>query len=284
MKYALFLLFAGLVTSTTTRAGDFPAAQSQTPDQQGSNDSVSNPAATPDASKRGYGSGSYGSESYGGRADVFVSAFWLFTSDATGNSVQQRATQTGGFSAGYRFNLNSWSALEGRYGFANNSQKYGIGSAVTSIPSYLSEITGSYIFKFHPFHRMQPFLEAGGGILHVRPGDYGVGSGSAGGGTGTSAPPPAAGGGSGGIGPYFVEPKTVTPLTAAAATSISLPSQTKPAFAYGAGIDLPAFSRFSIRLEYRGLAYKTPDFKQPGLKTDSFSFLSEPSFGVAFRF
>src|SRR5581483_4877311 len=101
--------------------------------------------------KKGYGSGGYSSEGYGGRADVFVSGFWLFTSDANGNTIQQRATETGGFSAAYRFRLNSWSSLEGRYGFANNSQKYTIGGLTASIPSYLSEITGSYVYNFHTF-------------------------------------------------------------------------------------------------------------------------------------
>ena len=54
---------------------------------QGSNDSAANPAAMPDPGKKGYGSGGCGSEGYSGRADVFVSAFLLFTSEATGNSI-----------------------------------------------------------------------------------------------------------------------------------------------------------------------------------------------------
>jgi hypothetical protein len=169
------------------RAENAGVAQTQTQADQGTSGSASDPAsASPTSGKRGYGSGGYGSEGYGGRADVFVSGFWLFTSDANGQPIHQRATETGGVSVGYRFRLNSRSALEGRYGFANNSQKYGIGGGITSIPTYLSEVTGSYVYGFRQLHRLQPFLEAGGGILHFRPGNYGTGSNTTGGGsTGT---------------------------------------------------------------------------------------------------
>jgi outer membrane immunogenic protein len=282
MKNGLFLLFLGLASSTAIRAADAGIPQTETQGDNGAAGSASDSAsASPKLGKKGYGS-----EGYGGRADVFVSGFWLFTSDANGKSFHQQATETVGVSIGYRFNLNSWSALEGRYGFANNSQKYGTGGTVISIPTYLSEVTGSYVYNFRRLRQMQPFLEAGVGIVHFRPGNYGTSSNTTGGGsTGTGAPP-VVGGGGGSVGPYSVptQSQALSSFTAPVFGGISLPSQTRPVFAYGAGVDLPAFSRFSVRLEYRGLAYKTPDFKQSGLQTNSFSLISEPSVGVAFRF
>jgi len=283
MKRGLFLLLIGLASSVVIYAEDTGVAQTQTQGDQAANGSASDPApASANSGKTGYGSGGYSSEGYGGRADVFVSGFWLFTSDANGDSIHQQATETGGVSVGYRFRVNSWSALEGRYGFANNSQKYEIGGAVTSIPSYLSEITGSYVYSFPRLHRMQPFLEAGGGIVHFRPGNYGTGSQTTGGGsTGTGVPPVG-----GGVGPYSIpiQPQVLSAFATPSSNGINLPSQTRPAFADGIGVELPAFSRFSMRLEFRGLGYKTPDFKQSGLQTNSFSFISEPSVGVAFGF
>ena len=224
-------------------------------------------------------SGGYSSEGYGRRAEVFVTGFGLLTSSITGNSVAHEATTSGGASAGYRFHLNSWSALEGRYGFSRNSQKYTINGAVSSIPAYLSEITGSYVYSFPKLRSIQPFLEAGGGIVHLSPGDYGNGSNSS---TGNPS------GGGGYVGPYSIIGRSPTTLQPAApvytGSSPGVDSQTRPTFVYGAGIDFPVFSRFSVRVEYRGLAYKTPDFNVSGLRTNAFGFLSEPSVGVAYRF
>jgi len=239
------LMFAGLVHG-----------QSSTPSREDTSGSTSGPQSTSPASR------SYSSEGYR-RAEVFVTGYGLTTSSATGNSITHEATAAGGGAAGYRFQLNAWSALEGRYGYSRNSQKYTINGAVASIPTYLAEVTGSYVYRLPGLRGFQPFLEGGGGIVHFSPGDYGNGSNSAGGNSG---------GGGGGIGgPY-------------ASANPGLNSQTRPAFVYGVGGDFFLSSRFSIRLEYRGLALKSPDFNQTGLQTNAFSFLSQPSIGVAYRF
>jgi hypothetical protein len=69
-------------------------------------------------------SGDYG---YGGRAELFVNGFGLFGNGTSGNAINQQETQSGGVSVGYRFHLTAVSALEGRYGFSRDSQKYTIG-------------------------------------------------------------------------------------------------------------------------------------------------------------
>jgi len=48
--------------------------------------------------------------------------------------------------------------------------------------------------------------------------------------------------------------------------------------------DVPAFSRLYFRIEFRGLGYKTPDFRAVALHRDAFNFVYEPSVGVAYRF
>ena len=50
------------------------------------------------------------------------------------------------------------------------------------------------------------------------------------------------------------------------------------------GADVPVLSKLSVRIEIRGLAYKTPDFGIVAFQTKTFSFVYEPSLGVAYRF
>lgn len=266
MKQLLYVFPVALILSGTIYGQD--SAGSQTQDAHG---------------KYGTGSNSYGSEGYGGRAEVFMTGFGMLTSSGSDNSINHEATDSGGFAAGYRFHLNSWSALEGRYGFIRNSQKYDIGGAVSSIPTYLSEITGSYVYRFPKLRRIQPFLEGGGGLIHISPGNYGASTASGSGNTTTGS-----GGGISSPSPYAVSsaPRLAVPLAniVYSGSTPGVNSQTRPAFLYGAGVDFPAFSHFSFRLEYRGLGYKTPDFNVTGLQTNAYSFLSEPSFGMAYRF
>ncbi len=201
-----------------------------------------------------------------GGAELFVTGFGLLPHQTSGNSISEQATKAGGGSAGYRFRLNASSALEGRYGFSRNSQKYTIGGAVSSIPVYLSEISGSYVYNFGKSRNIQPFLEGGGGLVLFSPGNYG-------GGATTAANP-------------FGYGVTDPGVTAAApyGGSSGLPKQVKGMLVYGAGFDVPANSHLHFRFEFRALGYKVPDFGAAALHTGSFTFAYEPSVGVAYRF
>src|SRR5262245_32564846 len=96
-----------------------------------------------------------------GGAEVFVTGFGLLPHETTGSAISEQATKAGGGSAGYRFRLSASSALEGRYGFSRNSQKYTIGDAVSSITVYFSEISGSYVYSCGKSRSIQPFLVGG---------------------------------------------------------------------------------------------------------------------------
>ena len=232
MKRLMPIFF--LITTLSTAALAQDSAASQKP-------------ATTDS---GYGHGDYGG------AEVFVSGFGLLPRKANGNAISETGTQAGGASAGYRFHLNASSALEGRYGFSRNSQKYTISGAVSSIPVYLSEISGSYVYNFTSLQHIQPFLEGGGGLILFSPSNYGGGA------TATAAAVDPVYGGS----------------------SVGLNKQAKGMFVYGAGADVPVSSHLYFRAEFRGLGYKTPDFGMAPYQTNAFSFAYEPSVGVAFRF
>ena len=212
-----------------------------------------------------------GYDGYGGRAEVFVTGFGLFGNGTSGNAINQQETQSGGASVGYRFHLNAASALEGRYGFSRDSQKYGIGSTVSSVPAYLSEISASYVYSLPKSRYLQPFLEGGGGLVLFVPGNYG-------------GNPTAAG--------AVIPPNSASNQVAYIGTATSpyggapagLQTQAKGTFVYGGGADIPIMSRVSFRVEIRGLAYKTPDFGTAAFQTNAFTFVYEPSLGVAFRF
>ena len=67
-------------------------------------------------------------------------------------------------------------------------------------------------------------------------------------------------------------------------SSAGVGTQARGMFLYGAGADIPAFSHFYFRTEFRGLGYQAPDFKLNALHANAFSFTYEPSVGVAYRF
>ena len=206
----------------------------------------------------------------GSRAEVFVNGFGLFGNGTSGNAINQQETQSGGASVGYRFHLNASSALEGRYGFSRDSQKYTIGNTVSSVPAYLSEISASYVYSLPKSRYLQPFLEGGGGLVLFVPGNYGGGSTAA----GAVVPPNSAGNQLAYIGTNAVY----------GGAPAGLQTQAKGMFVYGGGADVPVMSRLSFRIELRGLAYKTPDFGSVAFQTNKFSFVYEPSLGVAYRF
>lgn len=60
--------------------------------------------------------------------------------------------------------------------------------------------------------------------------------------------------------------------------------QAKATFVYGGGFNFDVARNFGVRAEYRGLVYKTPDFKLDTLVLDKVTHLAQPSVGFYFRF
>src|SRR5262249_49376809 len=60
--------------------------------------------------------------------------------------------------------------------------------------------------------------------------------------------------------------------------------QTKAAFVYGGGADINLTRRFALRVEYRGLVYKRPDFGLASLGSDATTHTAQPSAGFVIRF
>ncbi len=63
------------------------------------------------------------------------------------------------------------------------------------------------------------------------------------------------------------------------------PWQARPGVNFGAGINYPLLtSHLGLRLEYRGVYYKTPDFGEAALTTNAYRLTSEPMVGVYIKF
>ena len=61
--------------------------------------------------------------------------------------------------------------------------------------------------------------------------------------------------------------------------------QAHPGINYGAGVNVPLLtSYFGLRVEYRGVFYKAPDFGEADLTTNAWRNTSEPTAGIYFRF
>ena len=66
--------------------------------------------------------------------------------------------------------------------------------------------------------------------------------------------------------------------------SHSVDTQTRGAFVYGGGADVPLMKHVALRAEYRGFVYKAPDFDRSELKTDKYTNSAIPSVGVVVSF
>lgn len=61
--------------------------------------------------------------------------------------------------------------------------------------------------------------------------------------------------------------------------------QVRPGANFGGGVNFPLVTgHFGVRLEYRGVYYKTPDFGLPQLTTNAYRLTSEPQIGLYLKF
>ena len=60
--------------------------------------------------------------------------------------------------------------------------------------------------------------------------------------------------------------------------------QTRGAFVYGGGFDVPMAKHIALRAQYRGFVYKIPDFEMTSLKVDKYTHSAVPSAGLVFTF
>ena len=73
-------------------------------------------------------------------------------------------------------------------------------------------------------------------------------------------------------------------MSQSALSARSPTSPTSSGFLYGGGTDYRLWKFVSLRLQYRGVIYKTPNFGQPNLATHAKGHLAEPAFGIVIKF
>ena len=178
------------------------------------------------------------------RSEISLQGTGFFTKDATGNGNLQRGSNTGGFLVGYRHHLNRWIAAETVYGYDRNTQQFFAPSSVARIQSNVHQATGGLVVSL-PTPRN----------LRISP--YVLSEGGA----------------------LVFDPTNNTFGTVAGAQR-----QATGVFVYGGGADIPIVRHVSLRAEYRGLVYSTPDFGLRNLNTNTATHVAQPSAGVVFRF
>jgi outer membrane immunogenic protein len=168
--------------------------------------------------------------------------------NSTNIGIPHDATKSGGFLVGYRYHLNSWFALQGDYGYTRDTQKYfDPFFGETDIQANIHQLTGEAVISAPSSSRVRLYGLAGIGGLFFRPTNS-LNNNFIGVGQGSGN------------------------------------NQTKPAFVYGGGVDFDITRYMAFRAEYRGLLFKIPDFQLPGLASDNFTHIAQPSVGLVWRF
>ncbi|HEY2115610.1 MAG TPA: porin family protein [Candidatus Angelobacter sp.] len=162
--------------------------------------------------------------------------------------IPHDATKSGGFLVGYRYHLNPWFAIQGDYGYTRDTQKYfDPFFGETDIQANIHQLTGEAVITAPSSRRVRPYALAG-------------------------------------IGGLFFRPTNSLDNSFIGIGNGSGNNQTKAAFVYGGGVDFDLTKFVALRAEYRGLLYKIPDFQIPGLATDNFTHMAQPSVGLVWRF
>ena len=104
------------------------------------------------------------------RSEASVQALGSFLKTTTVNGVDQSATNSGGVLASYRFFFNRANGIEVNYGWAPNTQNYGLNGALSSLRTNSHEATAAYVLRYQ-LKRWSPFVLAGVGGLVFDPRD-----------------------------------------------------------------------------------------------------------------
>lgn len=198
-----------------------------------------------------------------GHYDVSFNAAGVFTKQTSGNGITQEATDGGGGFGTIRARFKPKHSFVFNYGRYKNSQIYQFIDNF-HILSNISEYSFGYMFTPFQKGRFEPFLLAGVGPIRFSPRSTWV---------------------------FF------PPLTGGIPNNIQInlhaSKQTEIGYFYGLGVDyrIPHLSRFALRLQYRGVLYKEPDFNIDANHGSDISFftgahghMAEPSVGLVFRF
>lgn len=167
------------------------------------------------------------------------------TSTSAAHGVAVAPTNAGEILGTFRVRFNRMSGIEVTGARTNDSQVFVLGNNDYRAQTSVTELTGAYVLSPFHFERIEPFLLAGGGALRFYPGNQYING-------------------------------NPSPFAAA--------QQTSMAFLYGGGVDYRVWKRLGLRLQYRGLIYKEPDFHVTQFFTGVKGHMAEPSIGIVLNF
>ncbi len=182
-----------------------------------------------------------------GRFDLSVGVAGVFSKSSTSRDagVTLKPTNSGAILGTFRFRFNRMHALEANFGRTMNSQTFSIAPNTFRVPATVTEYSGAYVFSPFQAGRTEPFLFGGAGALRFNPG---------------------------------------TTYIDGFQAAFGAAQQTSLAFLYGGGADYRLWRVFALRLQYRGLIYKAPDFHVQSLFTGAKGHMAEPSVGLVLKF
>lgn len=178
------------------------------------------------------------------RQDVSVGAMGIFPPTSIGNAVMETPSNTLGGLASYRYMLTPRSALEGNFGYWQNTEHFVTPSNAPSgirVHARNIELSGAYVFNFS-FRNFNPFVEAGPAAIISRP---------------------------------ILDRGTQT---------FDTKGSTNVGALFGGGIAYEISPSFDIRAQYRGIVSKAPSFNIPNFSTGRYGVTNLPAISIAYHF
>ncbi|OFW41862.1 MAG: hypothetical protein A3J28_01440 [Acidobacteria bacterium RIFCSPLOWO2_12_FULL_60_22] len=177
------------------------------------------------------------------RREVTLQGTGFFTKNSDGNGISRTTTDTGGFLVGFRYRFNPWVAVEGNYGYARNTQNFLTPALPYGVQANTHQVTGAFV--------LTPPVS----VAKLRP--YILA----------------------GTGALIFDPTDNNQGDIVRLTD----TQSKAAFVYGGGVDYDLSRHVALKLEYRGLVFKSPDFDFASLTLDKVAHVAQPSAGFTIR-
>jgi opacity protein-like surface antigen len=182
------------------------------------------------------------------RFDFTITGAGVFSKTTRSNSgsVSNTPTKSLAYIGTLRYHFRPKQAFDVNVGRTSNSQIFSLAANSFRVTTSITEFSADYVLAPKSFGRFTPFALAGGGGLR-----FGVGN------------------------TYFNTFQV----------SLGATAQTSLAFLYGGGVDCEAWRSLSLRLQYRGLLFKQPDFGVPSFFfTGAKGHLAEPALGIVLKF
>jgi opacity protein-like surface antigen len=180
--------------------------------------------------------------------DVALSGAGVFpksTSSSTSN-VSNDPTNSAAVFGSIGYGFNQHHGIELNLGHTNNSQIFTLPPDTYRVKTGIFEFTAAYVFTPLTKGRWSPFLLAGGGALG-----------------------------------FSVDGSYIDTLP----TDLGAVRQTRLAVLYGAGTNYRIWGRLGLRLQYRGLIFRAPDFDVPSrFYTGARGHMAEPAVGIVVKF